>query len=319
MANMGSGSVLAWGKESVWGAAVVDTALYDFASESISAEPQKTKADSLVASKAASAYDLMGIKVGGDGVIMLRPESAGPIFKAAMGGTDVVTVVTTQQCHTIPLAAAGAAFPSYTIFANRKQAIKKYSGMKVAVMKLAAKVGDYARVTLTWKGKDEATATIATSTMPSLKHYKFIGATVTAGGQALDVSGIELTIDNGMDDGLQLNTSGLYRSEPLHGERKVTIKIDMPYDANSETIRETNLKAETLLSSVVIHLESPSIIATTYKYHMDLTLNNVAVLSAPVNVGGPGVIMCSISGEATSVGATEPMVAAIYDATAGAY
>ena len=40
-----------------------------------------------------------------------------------------------------------------------------------------------------------ADGTIATSTMPSLKYYKFIGATLTAGGTSLDITGFELTID----------------------------------------------------------------------------------------------------------------------------
>jgi hypothetical protein len=317
--NVGSGARFAVGKETVWGTPVADTVLWDFLSESIDAKVTKNKADSLVASKAKAALDLVGITVAGDVNVILRPEMAGFIFKAALGGVDTVTNPTGTYCHTIVAAAAGAAFPSYTCFVDYKQAIKKYSGMKVSALKLSGKVGDYVRATVSFKGKDEATGTIATSTYPSLKHYKFIGATVTAGGQALDVTGIELSIDNGMDDGVQRNTDGLYRSEPLHSERSIQVKIDMPYDANSETIRETNLKAETLLSSVVIHLESPSIIATTYKYRMDITLNNVAVISEPIDIGGPGLIACSIQCEATAVGATEPISVAIYDATAGAY
>ena len=69
----------------------------------------------------------------------------------------------------------------------------------------------------------------------------------------------------------------------------------------------------------VAHLESPSIITAALKYRMDITLNNVAVLTEPVNVGGPGLIALSITGEATAVGATEPISVAIYDATSGAY
>ena len=191
--------------------------------------------------------------------------------------------------------------------------------MKMASLKLSGKAGDYIRAVMSWKGKDEATGTITTSTMPSLKYYKFIGATLTAGGTSLDITGFELTIDNGMDDGIQTSGSGLYNTEPLHSERSISIKIDMPYDANSETIREANLKTETLLSSIVLHLESPSIIASTYKYRMDITLNNCAVTSEPVNVGGSGIITTSITAEATAVGATEPITAAIYDNVNAAY
>lgn len=321
--NMGAGARLGIGKESAWGTAVADTMLVNFTSESLAPSAQKVEEENLLASKAAAAYDLMGIKVAGDFSAILKPENAGYFFKAALGGTDTVVQnqggVTGQHQHTIILSTASASNPSYTLIVDRKQAIKKYSGMKVDTMKLSAKAGDYVRVTLGWKGKDESAGSITTSTPPSLKAYKMIGGTVTAGGTPLGVTGIDLDISNGLDDGVQTNTSGLYMSEPVHGKRKVAVSIEMPYDANSETIRNTNLLAETLLSSVVIHLESPSIIAAASKYRMDVTLNNVAVLEASTNVSGVGLLTISIKGEATAVGATEPISAVIYDNVNTAY
>lgn len=321
--NMGAGARLAIGKESAWGTAVADTMLINFISESLAPTAQKVEEENLLAGKAAAAYDLMGIKVAGDFTAILKPENAGFFFKAAMGGTDVVVNnyggVTGQQQHTIPLQTASGSNPSYTLIVDRKQAIKKYAGMKVDTMKVSAKAGDYVRVTLGWKGKDESSGSITTSTPPSLKAYKMIGGTVTAGGTALDVTSVDLDIANGLDDGVQTNTSGLYMSEPVHGKRKVSVSIEMPYDTNSEAIRTTNLLAETLLSTVVIHLESPSIIASTSKYRMDITLNNVAVLEASTNVSGVGLLTMSIKGEATAVSTTEPISAVIYDGTATAY
>jgi hypothetical protein len=317
--NMGTGARCAIGKESVWGTPVADTLLFNFNSESIDLKIGKVKEDNLLASKSKAALDLMGLSVAGDVSMILKPENAGFIMRAALGGADTVTNPTSTYKHSMVAAAAGAAFPSYTVFLDRKQAIKKFSGMKVSALKLNAKVNDYVRATLSFKGKDEATGTITTSTVPSLKSYKMIGATVTAGGQALDVTAVELGIDNALDDGIQTNVSGLYKTEPLHSERSITCVIDMPYDANSETIRETNLKTETLLSTVVIHLESPSIITAALKYRMDITLNNVAVTSEPVNVGGAGLITTRITVEATSVGATEPIAVDVYDNTSGAY
>lgn len=315
----GSGAQCAIGKESSWGVAVADTLLLPFTSESFKAQPKKVEEDSLLAAKAAAAYDLMGLAVSGDVSGILKPEAAGFLLKAALGGTDTVAAVTGQQQHTIIAQTASGSLPSYTIFVNRKLATRKYSGMKCASLKLTAKAGDYCRFSATFKGKDEASASITTTTPPSLKAYKMIGATLVAGGTALDITGVELSIDNALDDGVQLNTSGLYNSEPAHGQRKISLTIDMPYDANSESIRATNWLTEALLSTVVLHLESPSIIATTYKYRMDVTLANVAVIEAPVNVGGKDNIMCQLKLEATAVGATEPITAVVYDAQATAY
>ena len=321
--NTGTGAQVAIGKESSWGVAVADTMLINFNSESLAPSVEKKEEDNLIASKAAAAYDLTGIKVSGDISAILKPENAGFIFKAALGGTDTVVQnfgsVTGQHQHTIVAAAASGNLPSYTLFVNRKQATKKYSGMKVDSLGIDAKAGDYVRFSATFKGKDEASGSITTSTVPSKKSYKFIGATVTAGGTSLEFTSAKLTVANNLDDGIQTSASGSYYTEPMHKKRKISISIEMPYETNAETIRSTNLLAETLLSSVVLHLESPEIIASTSKYRMDVTLNNVAVLECKVNVGGDGILVASITGEATAVGAVEPISAVIYDNTSTAY
>ncbi len=319
--NTGAGSRVAIGKEGsgTWGTPVADTMLINFSSESMAPELTKTEEENLLAGYGPAAFDLMAFKAGGDISAVLKPENAGYLMYAAMGGTDTVTAPSGQQMHSMVMQTAAGSLRSFTIYVDRKQAIKKYSGCKMSSLKISAKAGDYVKVTTSWKGKDEATGTIATSTIPSLKAYKFIGATVTAGGTALDVTGFDLTYDNQLEDGPQTNTSGLYASEPAHGKRKITLTIEMPYDTNSESIYTTNYITDTVLSSIVLHLESPSIIATTYKYRMDLTLNNVAVTAQAHNIGSAGIITTSITGEATEVGATKPMTAVIYDATATAY
>ena len=321
--NMGVGSQLAIGKESAWGTPVADTQLINFLSESLDSAVSKVEEESLLAAKAAAAYDLMGIRVAGDFSAILKPETAGMLLKAALGGTDTVVQnsggVTGQHQHTIIAQTASGTTPSYTLIVNRKQAIKRYAGCKVDTCKLAAKVGDYVRITLSVKGKDESTGTVTSTANPSKKAYKFIGGTLTMGGTAVDVTGVDLEIANGLDDGVQVNTSGIYSSEPVHGKRKITLSVEMPYDTNAESIRNANLLTEAVLSTVVLHLESPEIIAVASKYRMDITLANVAIQEAKVNVGGVSLLTMSIKGEATAVGATEPITAVVYDGINTAY
>jgi hypothetical protein len=319
MAYMGSGTQVAIGKESSWGSAVADTLLLPFLSESMHSTPKKVEEDNLLASKAPAAYDLVGITVGGEVSGILKPECAGFLMWAALGGTDTVTTPTGQQLHTMIAQTAAGALKSYTVFVNRKVSVIKYSGCKVQSLKLSAKAGDYVRYTVTFKSKDEATGSITTSTVPSLKSYKFIGATATFGAAALDITDLDFTIENDLDDGVQTNTSGLYASEATHKTRKFKVHVNGPAIAAFETIRTTNANAETLLSTVVIHLESPSLIATTYKYRMDITLNNVAVMDVTGNIGGKDLLTQGIDCEATAVGATEPISVALYDGTATAY
>jgi len=317
--NVGAGARVAIGKESAWGTPVADTMLINFTSESMVPEVTKTEEENLLAATSASAYDLMGTKASGDISAILKPENAGFFMKAALGGVDTVTVVTGQQVHTMAMQTAALQLPSYTIIVDRKQAIKKYSGCKVNSLKLSAKAGDYVRATLSFKGKDESTGTIASTAVPSLKAYKFIGATVVAGGVTLEATGIDVSYENNLEEGPQTTASGLYATEPTHAKRKISVTIELPYVAAAETIAANNFLAEAVLSSVIIHLESPSLIATTYKYRMDITLNNVAVLDAKTNVGGAGLLTMSIQGEATAVGSTAPCAVVVYDNTATAY
>lgn len=317
--NTGSGATCAIGKESVWGTAVADTMLLNFTSESMAPEVTKTEEESLLAAIAPAAFDLMGIKAAGDISLVLKPENAGFIFKAALGGVDTNTTVTSQQVHTILPQVANTALPSYTIRVNRKQAIKVYSGCRLNSLKISAKAADYVKATLSFKGKDEAAGVITSTVPPSLKAYKFIGATITAGGTTLEATSIDFSYENNLEDGPITTTSGLYATEPMHTKRKISFTCETPYDANAETLKTTNFLSDTVLSTVVIHLESPSIIALTHKYRVDITLANVAITEVTTNVGGPGILTTSISGEATAVGATAPCTVVVYDSTAGAY
>lgn len=318
--HSGAGARFAIGKESAWGTPVADTMLVNFGSESLAPEVTKTEEESVLAALAAAGYDLQTLKVSGDVAFILKPENAGFVMKAALGGTDTLVLVTGQQQHTIAPAAAAGSMPSYTVLIDRKQVIKQYSGVKVDSLKLEAKAGDYVRATLTLKGKDEAVvASIATLVPPSLKAYKFVGATVVAGGVSLEVTGITFDYANQLEDGPQTSGTGVYLSEPIHGKRKASVTLELPYGSAAEAIQVTNLLTDTVLSSVVLHFESPALIATTYKYRMDITLNNVAVLGCKTNVGDTGVLMTTINGEATEVGATAPISVVVYDATAVAY
>lgn len=321
--NMGAGAVCAIGDEGSWGVSAADDMLVNFTSESLDASPTKTEEETLLASKAAAAYALQSIKVGGDLSLILKPENAGRILKWALGGPDTVVTdfggVVGQNQHSMILAAANGSLPSKTVYINRKQAIKKYSGMKVSQIKISGKAGDYIRVSITLKGKDESTGAIVTTTLPTRKSYKFLGATILAGATNLEFTDFDLTIDNALDDGIQTSASGAYLTEPIHGTRKVKLDIGSPYEANAEAIREANLKTDTLISSIVLHIESPEIIAGASKFRADITLNNCVVLSEPVNVQGRGMLTTKISTEATAVGAAEPLEVVIYDDQASAY
>ena len=321
MAVTGSGAALQIGKESTWGTAVAGAKVIDFTSESIKLAPDKKVQDSLIASKAAPAKDLMGLLAQGDTAFVLRPEYAGFLFKAMLGGVDTVSAnapVTGAHTHTIPLADANGVLPSYTLIIDRKAAVKKYAGCKVASWSLDAKVGDYVKGSISWMGKDESAGSLAVLSPLALQAFKVVSATCTIGGTSYDVKSVSLKGDNKLEDVGQTFASGLYHLEPVHGMRKLTVDVEMNYDSAVETLHDNYSITGTVINSIVIVLKSPSIVTGSTQYQLTLTINNVSA-TVERGISGTGLVTAKLSGSPTSVGATEPVTAAIVDATATAY
>ena len=324
MAFTGSGSTLQIAKESAWGTLAAGAKIVDFTSESIKMDPDKKVQDSLIASKAAPAKDLMGLFVSGDFSFILRPEYAGTLMHLAFGGVDVVqsgVPVAASYTHTIPLAEANGTgtIPAFSAIVGRRAAIKGYSGCKVSTLSLEAAVGDYVKGTISLMGKDEATTTLASLTALALKAFRVVSATCTIGGTVYDVKKVTFKLDNKLEDTGQTWASGLYHKESIHGQRETTVDIEMNYDAAVETLHDTNAITGTVLNSVVFKLESPSFVTGTTPYSVQITLNNVAISSVGRNVSSTGLVVAKLSGMATSVSSTEPVVAVIVDGTSAAY
>lgn len=320
--QVGSGSQCQIGKESAYGTPVSATKAINFTSESVKLTVDKRDEGNLISSVSPTARDLMAAKVDGSVSFILRPDFAGFLFKAAFGGTDVITAsspVVGSTKHTIALAAANASLPSYTLIMDRKVSVKKYSGMKIDTLQLDAKAGDYVKGSFTIKAKDESTGTAASIAATSLMSYKCVGGTLTLAGTPYDINGATVKLNNKLQDVPQTYTSGLYNPEPIHGMREITLDFDIPYDTNIDTIRDTNLTTETKIATAVLTLISPSMITGTTPYKVVLTLNNVAITDVTSNVSGSGIITAKVSGIALAVGATAPATVDVYDDQSTAY
>jgi hypothetical protein len=319
----GSGVALQIGKESTWGSSAAGAKIIDVTSESIKMTPDKKVQDSLIASKAAPAKDLMGLLVDGDFSFILRPEYAGYLFHLAFGGVDVVqsgVPVASSYTHTIPLAEANGTgtIPSFTAIVDRRAAIKKYSGCKVATFDLEAAVGDYVKCKISLMGKDEATGTLATLAALALKAFKVVSAVCTIASTTYDTKKVTMKLDNKQEDTGQTYATGLYHGQPIHGQRETTLDIEMNYDATVETLHDTYGVTGVVISSIVVTLVSPSMVTGTTPYTVTLTFNNVSA-TIERNVSGTGLIIAKLNGTPTSVSTTEPVTVAIIDATAAAY
>lgn len=321
MAYSGTGSKVEIGKEAVYGTPVAGVKNANILSESIRLNANKTVEDTLVAAKTASGKLLMGLDVSGYFTGILKPENAGYLLHLALGGTDTVsldTPVAGATTHQIVAAAANGTMPSFTTIVDRRVSIKKYSGCKMQSFKLEGAAGDYVRYTASILAKDEAAGTLAGIAL-ALKSFKTVNATLTIGGTSISAKKVTLNIGNALQEVGQTYGTGLYKAEPIHGTREITIDVELNYETVVDTIDTANYQTDTVVGSVVWTMESPSYVTGTTPYKVTVTLNNVVIDGIERNVNGAAIIPARITGTATTVSSTEPISAAVIDGHATAY
>lgn len=260
--------------------------------------------------------DLLGVSVAGSISFILRPEFAGLLLHAALGGHDTCEQVeaTDSYTHTLTLCGANEEIPSLTIVIDRKAAVKRYAGCTISSLSLDCAAGDYVKGSVEIKGVREEPGTVNNSlgafTIPS---YRCTSASFTLDGMAFDISTATLKIDNALEDAPKTYGSGLYASQPAHGKRSVTISFEIPYSAQVENLKSTYLTTETNVSVALSFSSSQS------DYSIHITIPNLSINDVDASVGGTGILSATVAGETLSVGTVEPLTVVITDKTDSAY
>ena len=314
---VGTGTTCQMGVESAYGTKATMTDLVNLTSETISTTVEKADEGSLLASKTAMSRDLMSITVGGDVSFILRPEFAGHLFYAAMGGADSVSAVSEGDegfyTHTMNLCEVNDDLPTITITMDRKAAVKAYTGCTVSNLTLSCAAGDYVSGSFTVNGYKEETGVLGDVTSYTVPSYRCTSATFKVNEEVYDISSSTLTIDNALVTAPQTYSSGLYAGQPQHGLRNVTIDFDIPYSTQVETLKQTMLETEVTAEVVLTFTSSDQ------DYKIQVTMPNVSINSVSANVSGTGLITAGVSGEALSVGDEEPITVVITDDVSTAY
>lgn len=322
MAYTGTGASLQIGKESAWGSAAAGAKNANITSESIKLNANKVVEDTLIASVAPSSYMLMGLDASGDFSGILKPENAGYLLHLAVGGTDTVstnTPVSGAHTHSIVAATASGTLPSFTAIVDRRAAVVKYSGCKIDTFTLEAAAADFVKYTASIKAKDESTGSLAGLSALALASFKTTSGTFTIGGSAHAAKSVKITIANKLEDIGQTYGSGLYKGEPIHGTREITLEMDLNYETATETINTTNYQTDVVLGDLVLTLYSTSMVTGTTPYSIVITIKNAQVTGVVRNVSGAGVITSKVTAKATSVSTTAPITVAVVDGQTAAY
>ena len=305
----GVGTNLQFGKEASFGASAQATATVNLTSESIVESYEKGDEGSLLASKTATDKDLLGVSVGGSVSFVLRPEFAGLLFHGAMGGADVVTEATGGfYNHTINLCNVNEDLPSFTFKMDRKAKKAIYAGCTISTLQLDCAAGDYVKGSFDIVGTSEITGTfdeVSTYTIPS---YRCVGATCNVDGSEFDISSATIKIDNGLVEAPKTFSSGLYKGQPQHGKRTVTVDFEIPYSRDLDNQVVVWRTKDTVPFTITLNAKDG-----LEEYTITITLSHVTLDSYSRSVGGTGLITASGSGEALSKGSDEPITVVIKD------
>ena len=312
MNRVGTGSVCQAGLQSVWGTPVTPDTLLNMTGESIKTTVEKGDEGNLLASKTRNQADVMSIKVDGSVSVILRPEFVDWVLEAAMGA---------KSDNVYTLAEPNTELPVSTILLSRGGIVKTYPDVTIKSIKIAAAAQDYVKVDIDIAGVRELNAgdtgaqTVQTLswTLPS---YRCTQATLkyAAGGtakasvsQTICVKECNITIDNGVEDAPATYCSGLYVGRPVPGLRSVGVDFSIPYSDAVDTLRNTYYK-DPSSPTVALLLKFTTSDADE---SVEIYIPHVSITSADNNVGGAGLIDASFSGEAISVGSTEPITVTV--------
>lgn len=306
--KVGSGSVCQAALQSTFGTSVTPDTLLNMTSESISVTYQKGDEANLIAKKTASAKDLLAVVTEGGISTILRPEFADWLFEAALGEADDGVYTLADPNTDLPLS---------TIVMDRGGIVKTYPDVTIRSITIDAPAQDYVRADIDLVGtKEIAAGGTGAQTVQSLSFTKpsyrctsavlYYGAGGTAASSLVNtlcVEDVSFTIDNGVEDSPATYCSGLYNDRPVPGQRAVTVNFSIPYSDAVDTFRTSyyaNDQSPNLAMKLVFTTADTAEKVEVYFPNLNLT-------DGGGNVGGPGIIDTSFSGEALSVGSAEPV------------
>lgn len=308
MNRVGTGSVCQAGLQSAWGTPVVPDTLLNLTGESIKTTVEKGDEGNLMASKTRNQADVLSVKVDGSISVILRPEFVDWVFEATLGA---------KNDNVYTLAAPNTELPVSTILLSRGGIVKTYPDVTIKSIKISAAAQDYVKVDIDIAGVKELNAgetgaqTIQTLSF-TLPSYRCTQATLkyAAGGtakasvsQTICVKECNITIDNGTEEAPATYCTGIFSGRPVPGLRGVGVDFSIPYSDAVDTLRNTYYK-DPSSPTVALLLKFTT---SDPDENVEIYIPHVSITSADGNVSGAGLIDSSFSGEAISIGNTEPI------------
>ena len=303
MNRVGNGSVCQAGLQSAWGTPVVPDTLLNMSGETI-----KTTVEKGDEGKTRNQADVMSVKVDGGISLILRPEFIDWLLEAGLGS---------KNDNVYTLAAPNTELPVSTVLLSRGGIVKTYPDVTIKSIKISAAAQDYVKVDIDIAGVKELnagetgaqTAQTLSFTLPSYRctqatlKYATGGTAKASISQTICVKECNISIDNGVEEAPATYCSGLFAGRPVPGLRSVGVDFSIPYSDAVDTLRNNYYK-DPSSPTVALLLKFTT---SDPDENVEIYIPHVCITSADGNVGGAGLIDSSFSGEALSVGNTEPI------------
>lgn len=305
--------------ETTYGTAVTVDRFVPFMSENIQPETFRTRTPALRANKRTHRTDeyVPGILgYAGSIEIPVQSKGFGLWLKRALGAVSTTGPTGGAYAH------VGTIDPdecpqSFTMQVNRPFApcassdqAFTWEGCQINSWELACSVDDILKFTAEIVAEDGTTGTaLASASYPtSVEPLSWAGASVTIEGTSVPVSSFTLSCNNQLKTDRHHLRANTRRSK---APRDDFPEITVSFDADFENLTQYNrFVAETAASSratVVFTCNAPTAITTGTFPSVVITLEEVDITNAAVNVGGTEMLTQSIEGMVLDDGSNEPI------------
>ena len=267
------------GKEgaSTYGTPAAMTHQIKIASEDFKFTPTKKQEGVLTGNIGAGYFQSMGIRTENSLSFLARPDDLGLFLKAAFGVEVVATDSETEvSTHTFtPLGNTLTDYlPSLTFSFDKKTGIFIYTGCKINALSFSCAQEDFLNIDLDIFGRDELYGSSLSVITPSIRRpFTFNGGKVyLAGVEMADITSIDFSYTNNLENAIQTTSTGLYYKEPQPNTREITTDLEMLYSTEAEAWRRDWFKTDDVLSVKLdfTHVEKIESTAIPYKLMIEI-------------------------------------------------
>lgn len=299
------------GKETTYGTAVARTKWFEIISEDFKGNYSRIQAEAL-SSALVDRSDRFAVNPkGAAGTVTLEPLTKGfGDLLAFMMGAVATTGPTETNVYTHTATMANLTGKNLTVQVGRAQedsTLKPwtYEGGKVTGFEFSNQVDQTLRAAISFDFELETQPTspsgvytLDTPTLPTgAEVFTYAGGTITVGGTAVDVSSVNVKVDNALKNDRYFIRKGQTKKEPVQdGKRSVEWSFTTPYQNNTFWQKVASATVSGSFATLDAKWEGPTLLGTTLYPTIELSIP-VAVFNegGPV-VAGPSMLEQTFSG-----------------------